>query len=129
MAHFYAAVDKPVKRDPIEDLELDPWSKTTRDLPDGAIFVCAYSLDYGLVDSIEAAFLVRGARYELWLTYPSHHELKHLRRKRIPTDFEGILVAAMPLNTEPEETAKILMEALVEARALYARHDAFLVAG
>ena len=122
--------NQPVKRDPIEILELDPWSKTTRAMPDGAVFVCAYDLNYCAFDSIsEAAFLVRSARYELWLKYPSHHQLKDLRRKRIPVELKGILVAAMPLKTEPTAAAQNLMRALVEARALYASPDAFLIPG
>lgn len=120
----------PLRCGPIEILELDPWSKTTRAMPDGATFVCAYDLNYCAFDSIsEAAFLVRGKRNEMWLTYPSHHELKDLRRKRIPAQLNGILVAAMPLTIEPTAAAQNLMEALVEARALYASPDAFLLPG
>ena len=115
---------KPLKRGPIEILELDTWSKMTRALPHGATFICAYDVNYCILDSnSEAAFLVRGARNELWITYPNHYQLKDLRRKRIVAQDEGVLVAAM------SEAAKILIEALVEARALYAGPDAFLAAG
>ena len=122
--------NKPANRDPIEIIELDPWSKATRAMPDGAVFVCAYDLNYFAFDSIsEAAFLVRGKRNELWLTYPSHHQLNDLRRKRIPAQLNGILVTAMPLKIEPAAAAQSLMEALVEARALYVNPRAFVAPG
>ena len=98
-------------------------------LPSNAVFLCAYDLDI-VVDRVpEAAFLVRDARNELWLANPDPSTLEHLGRNDCPVGTEASFVAAIPFNAEPVEAARRLVEAHVEAQALYVWPASFLVEG
>lgn len=129
-----------MKNDQVAGFFADPWLKEAGEdprVPDDALFVCAYVIDF-MVDTVtEAAFLRRTADSdELWVTMDlGVYTIRRLAEGRLsPRDLEAGLprtgrVFAIPRKDDPRAACLVLLGYLVRTRVGHYWPGRFIAGG